>query len=116
MRQGHPVKLRDGSWGARIVFAGQVPVTGDLIIVATKSGKSWEAEVDAIVSLSPAVFACLNEYDGPEEITMGQAVVRTVPIDQRDYGGADPGGKGTLGRRPYDLGSGPEDPGDWFDI
>lgn len=42
-----PARLRDGSWGARIV--GAAPAPGAVVTIKTASGKTWDATVTAIV-------------------------------------------------------------------
>jgi hypothetical protein len=43
---GTPVKLRDGTWGARVQGAAKV---GDTVTITTRSGKSWTATVRRVL-------------------------------------------------------------------
>lgn len=44
--EASPLKLRDGSWGARVQGT---PRSGDTIRVTTRGGKSWESVVDKVI-------------------------------------------------------------------
>jgi hypothetical protein len=44
-----PAKLRDGSWGARIVGADQAPKAGETCTIRAASGKTWDASITRVV-------------------------------------------------------------------
>jgi len=44
---GHPAKLRDGSWGAHVNSPNAK--CGDTINIETKSGKQWTETVDRVI-------------------------------------------------------------------
>ena len=43
-----PAKLRDGSWGARIVGA-QSPKAGETCTIRTSTGKTWDATIARVL-------------------------------------------------------------------
>lgn len=45
--EGHPKKLRDGTWGA--ILSAPYAQVGDSVRVKTRGGKSWEAVISKIV-------------------------------------------------------------------
>ena len=52
-----PAKLKDGSWGARVVGA---PNPGDVVVVTTKAGKTWQARVERVVWQGDGVALCVT--------------------------------------------------------
>lgn len=50
-----PTKLRNGSWGARV--QGNVR-EGDVVMVQTKGGKSWEARIERVLWTGDGVSVC----------------------------------------------------------
>lgn len=50
-----PARLRNGSWGARVQGAVKA---GDLILVKTKAGKVWDAQVTKVIWAGEGVTLC----------------------------------------------------------
>ncbi len=46
-----PLKLKDGSWGAKL--EGARPELGATVTITTRGGKTWDATITAIVWSSP---------------------------------------------------------------
>lgn len=63
-----PARLRDNTWGARVRGAATV---GDTITITSSQGKTWQAEVAAIV------------WSGNDRRDGRVALVRTRPLSQR---------------------------------
>lgn len=51
-----PAKLRDGSWGARVM--SPVVKAGDTVRILTKAGKSWTATVSRVVWTGQGISLC----------------------------------------------------------
>lgn len=48
MNRATPAKLRNGDWGARVT--GQKPEPGDLVTVASKTGKTWVETIERVIA------------------------------------------------------------------
>lgn len=65
------IKLRDGSWGAKVQSSDVV--RGQTITITTKSGKSWDATITRVVWSGDGVAICVAEnLPGPSRYTRRQ--------------------------------------------
>ncbi len=54
--QASPMKLRDGSWGAKVRSA-DVKI-GDTVTITTRAGKSWDATVSRVLWTGDGAAIC----------------------------------------------------------
>jgi hypothetical protein len=73
-----PIKLRNGTWGAKVVTKGALPADGASVIITTRAGKSWTARIRRVVwsSADRKVHYCATESldrsdERPIEIRIG---------------------------------------------
>ena len=61
-----PAKLKDGTWGARVVGDAHV---GDVVTITTATGKSWDARITRVLWTGEGVTLCatasLDRAPGP---------------------------------------------------
>lgn len=68
--QASPAKLRDGSWGARVVGEAR---EGDTIRITTRSGRSWAAVVTRVLWTG-------TRTAGPRGETQAVSIVTDEPV------------------------------------
>jgi len=56
-----PAKLRDGTWGARVM--GTV-AAGDSVTITTQAGKSWGARIERVIWSGEGVSICATSSLG----------------------------------------------------
>lgn len=53
-----PCKLRDGTWGAK---TSETIRKGDIVMITTRAGKSWDARITRVVWTGDDVAICATE-------------------------------------------------------
>lgn len=76
-----PAKLRDGTWGARVLG---VPPVGTIVEVRTSAGKTWDARIVAIIRAG-------HGPDDPTLVATESVIPRPVRAAQDDVALAERG-------------------------
>jgi len=83
-----PTKLKNGSWGARVATTNVR--AGDIVIIKTRDGKTWEEEVTKVVWSGNGVSICATSNTGrraprksatPTGCSCGSVVEYSKPTD-----------------------------------
>lgn len=87
-----PTKLRSGAWGAKV--SSPNAKRGDLVLITTKSGKSWEARITHVIWRGNGVAICATESSeplAPRGARRSRGVCRHCGCDDPTCGGSGRG-------------------------